>query len=165
EIFSVSSVMKVWDTQSARLWRLLRSSSRASASSTNARAWAAVGGPAGALTCAPAGRARTRAAVATRTPPATDRSMLASTRVRPFGSLHPKVCRGALMSMIRFASNGGTAEGHLAEAKPETRRGGIVVIQEWWGLNDQTKRVADRFAATGYDALAPDLYQGKRTKS
>ena len=69
------------------------------------------------------------------------------------------------MTMIRFASNGGTAEGHLAEAQPETRRGGIVVIQEWWGLNDQTKRVADRFAATGYDALAPDLYQGKRTKS
>ena len=34
---------------------------------------------------------------------------------------------------------------------------GIVVIQEWWGLNDQIKGVADRFAAAGYNALAPDL--------
>jgi carboxymethylenebutenolidase len=39
-------------------------------------------------------------------------------------------------------------------------RGNVVVIQEWWGLNAQIKKVCDRFAAEGYRALAPDLYQG-----
>jgi carboxymethylenebutenolidase len=38
---------------------------------------------------------------------------------------------------------------------------GIVVLQEWWGLNDQIKGVADRFAKEGYRALVPDLYRGK----
>lgn len=39
----------------------------------------------------------------------------------------------------------------------------IVVIQEWWGLNDWIKDNARRFAAKGYVALAPDLYRGKVT--
>ncbi|PDT77461.1 dienelactone hydrolase family protein [Sinorhizobium sp. BJ1] len=38
---------------------------------------------------------------------------------------------------------------------------GVVVIQEWWGLQDQIKGVCDRYAAAGFDALAPDLYAGK----
>jgi carboxymethylenebutenolidase len=38
---------------------------------------------------------------------------------------------------------------------------GVVVIHEWWGLNDQIKGVADRFAEAGYVAIAPDLYRGK----
>jgi carboxymethylenebutenolidase len=38
---------------------------------------------------------------------------------------------------------------------------GVVVIHEWWGLNDQIKRVADRLAEEGYMAIAPDLYRGK----
>lgn len=57
--------------------------------------------------------------------------------------------------MIEFASNGGTAQGYLAGEGP-----GIVVIQEWWGLNDQIKGVCDDFAAEGFTALAPDLYHG-----
>ncbi|MDT2023345.1 dienelactone hydrolase family protein [Methylocella sp. CPCC 101449] len=36
----------------------------------------------------------------------------------------------------------------------------VVVIQEWWGLQDQITGIADRFAAAGYNALAPDLYGG-----
>jgi len=58
--------------------------------------------------------------------------------------------------------DGSACKGYLAEAgngKP-----GIVVIQEWWGLNDQIKAVADRFAAAGYNALAPDLYKGRVTQ-
>ena len=39
----------------------------------------------------------------------------------------------------------------------------VIVIQEWWGLNDQIKSVADTLASKGYVALAPDLYQGKVT--
>ena len=38
-----------------------------------------------------------------------------------------------------------------------------MVIQEWWGLNDQICGVADRFARAGYNALAPDLYKGRLT--
>ncbi len=65
--------------------------------------------------------------------------------------------------MIEFASNGGTAPGYLA--RPESGSGpGLVVIQEWWGLNDHIKEVADRFAAEGYVALAPDLYHGTVTE-
>lgn len=61
--------------------------------------------------------------------------------------------------MVDFASNGGTAPGYLAT--PESGSGpGLVVIQEWWGLNDHIKDVADRFAAEGFVALAPDLYHG-----
>jgi len=37
----------------------------------------------------------------------------------------------------------------------------VVVIQEWWGLSDQIKGLTDRFALAGFDALAPDLYNGK----
>lgn len=42
---------------------------------------------------------------------------------------------------------------------------GVVVIQEWWGLNDQIKGVADRLAGEGYRALVPDLYRGRVTQS
>jgi len=38
---------------------------------------------------------------------------------------------------------------------------GVVVIHEWWGLNKQIKGVADRLAAQGYLAIAPDFYRGK----
>ena len=40
---------------------------------------------------------------------------------------------------------------------------GVVVIQEWWGLQDQIKGVADKLASQGYRALVPDLYRGKVT--
>jgi carboxymethylenebutenolidase len=55
--------------------------------------------------------------------------------------------------------DGGKAEGYLA--KPARANApGVVVIQEWWGLQDQIRAVCDRYAATGYEALAPDLYAG-----
>lgn len=49
--------------------------------------------------------------------------------------------------------------GYLADPGGDSRRG-VIVLQEWWGLNDHIKAVADRFAAAGYVALAPDLYGG-----
>ena len=57
--------------------------------------------------------------------------------------------------------DGATVSGYLAEAaKP---LGAVVVIQEWWGLNDQIRGVAGRFASAGFTALVPDLYRGKST--
>ena len=65
-------------------------------------------------------------------------------------------------SMIDFARpDGDRSKGYLATAGQG--RPGVVVIQEWWGLNDQICGVADRFARAGYNALAPDLYKGRVT--
>ena len=63
-------------------------------------------------------------------------------------------------SMVEFASNGDTASGYLA--LPESGRGpGLIVVQEWWGLDSGTKEMADRLAADGFVAFAPDLYHGE----
>jgi len=61
------------------------------------------------------------------------------------------------MPLIEFAANGGRCPGYLAE--PEGAGPGVVVLQEWWGLDDHIKSVCDRFAAAGFFALAPDLYR------
>jgi carboxymethylenebutenolidase len=62
--------------------------------------------------------------------------------------------------IVEFKSNGNDARGYLAT--PDTGTGpGVIVIQEWWGLNPQIKRVSDRLAAEGFTALAPDLYHGE----
>ena len=57
--------------------------------------------------------------------------------------------------------DGQSVSGYLAEPAKSGAAPGIVVIQEWWGLNDQIKGVADKLAADGYRALVPDLYRGK----
>ena len=64
---------------------------------------------------------------------------------------------------VNFSSNGGTTSGYLA--RPPRPGPGVVVIQEWWGLLPHIEQVADRFAAAGFAALAPDLYHGKTTRS
>ena len=53
-----------------------------------------------------------------------------------------------------------SAQGYLARAG-YANAPPVVVIQEWWGLQDQIKGICDRFALAGYDALAPDLFKGK----
>ncbi len=61
-----------------------------------------------------------------------------------------------------FPSGSGTAHGYLA--LPDQGSGpGVVVIQEWWGLTDHIASVADRLAAEGFVALAPDLFGGRTT--
>jgi len=57
--------------------------------------------------------------------------------------------------------DGQTVKGFLAEGTNAI--GAVVVIQEWWGLNDQIRGVAERFAGAGFTALVPDLYRGKST--
>jgi carboxymethylenebutenolidase len=69
---------------------------------------------------------------------------------------------GAVGEKVSFASDGGTCEGYLAV--PSGGRGpGVIVIQEWWGLVGHITDVADRFAAEGFVALAPDLFHGATT--
>lgn len=57
--------------------------------------------------------------------------------------------------------DGKTLNGYLAEPKAGKNAPGVVVIQEWWGLNDQIRGVADKLAGAGYRALVPDLYRGR----
>ncbi|SDY73685.1 carboxymethylenebutenolidase [Micromonospora pattaloongensis] len=67
--------------------------------------------------------------------------------------------------MVTYRSNGGTSQGYLALPAVDSGAGSpaVIVIQEWWGLVPHITAVADRFAAEGFVALAPDLYRGART--
>ncbi len=65
------------------------------------------------------------------------------------------------MSTITFQRpDGKDCTGYYVEPAAGASAPGVVVIQEWWGVNDQIKGVANRFAALGYRALVPDLYRG-----
>lgn len=57
--------------------------------------------------------------------------------------------------------DGQSVPGFLVQAAAP--KGAVVVIQEWWGLNDQIRGVARRFAQAGFTALVPDLYRGQST--
>ena len=61
---------------------------------------------------------------------------------------------------VEFASNGNSASGYLARP-PEGSGPGVLVVQEWWGLDWGIKLMADRLAEAGFVALAPDLYHGQ----
>ena len=64
--------------------------------------------------------------------------------------------------MVQFTRpDGKTVDGYLVEPPNAANAPGVVVIQEWWGLDDQIKEVANRLAGAGYRALVPDLYRGK----
>jgi carboxymethylenebutenolidase len=64
--------------------------------------------------------------------------------------------------MISFKRpDGSSLEAYLIEPANPTNAPGVVVIQEWWGLDDEIKHVAKRLAEAGYRALVPDLYRGK----
>ena len=66
--------------------------------------------------------------------------------------------------LLQFPANGHSATGYLAT--PASGSGpGVLVLQEWWGLVDHIKDVCERLAREGFVALAPDLYDGKVTKS
>src|SRR5688572_24273952 len=61
--------------------------------------------------------------------------------------------------------DGSTCPAYLSSEKLRPGAPGLVVIQEWWGLNEQIRKTADRFAKAGYRAIVPDLYRGKRASS
>jgi carboxymethylenebutenolidase len=65
--------------------------------------------------------------------------------------------------MVEFPARDGTASGYLATAGDGAGLG-VVVVQEIWGLVPHIQEVCDRFAAEGFTALAPDLYDGETAK-
>ena len=69
---------------------------------------------------------------------------------------------GNMGKMVEYKRpDGKSVNGYLAEPQQGSKAPAMVVIQEWWGLQDQIKGVADKLAKQGYRALVPDLYRGK----
>jgi len=68
---------------------------------------------------------------------------------------------------VTFPSSAGEASGVLVTPEPGPGGGkppGVVVLQEWWGINEQIQSVAARYAAAGFVAIVPDLFHGKVAK-
>lgn len=65
---------------------------------------------------------------------------------------------------LQFNTANGATTAYVA-LPDEPSAKAVVVIQEWWGLNDHIKDIADRYAAEGFTAIAPDLYRGKLAKN
>jgi len=62
---------------------------------------------------------------------------------------------------VQFSAKSGACEGEIAEPSGTGKVGGVVVIQEWHGINAEMRSKIERFASEGYLAIAPDLYHGK----
>ena len=61
---------------------------------------------------------------------------------------------------LSFDTAGGSTGAYVA--LPDTAgEKAVIVIQEWWGLNDHIKDITGRYAEEGFIAIAPDLYRGK----
>lgn len=69
-----------------------------------------------------------------------------------------------LSEMIEFPAGDESGRGFLALPEGAGPFAGTIVVQEWWGLDEHIKDVAQRFAREGFAALAPDLYHGRVTK-
>jgi carboxymethylenebutenolidase len=63
--------------------------------------------------------------------------------------------------IVSFLSSGSMASGYLSRPKGNVKGPAVLVIQEWWGLDSGIKEMANRLAADGFVALAPDLYRGE----
>lgn len=58
----------------------------------------------------------------------------------------------------------GSTSGHMARPSGKGPWPTVIVIQEWWGLDEQTKSIADRIAGLGYLVFAPDLFHGESAR-
>ena len=68
---------------------------------------------------------------------------------------------GAMGKAVSYKSGEETVSGYLSLPAGTGKHPALVVIHEWWGLNDWVRGRADRFARDGYVSLAVDLYRGK----
>ncbi|HYA36428.1 MAG TPA: dienelactone hydrolase family protein [Candidatus Binataceae bacterium] len=65
---------------------------------------------------------------------------------------------------IHYAGKAGQIRAYTAHQAGDATRPAVIVVQEWWGLNDNIKNIARRFADEGYFAIAPDLYSRQGNK-
>ncbi|RDV39440.1 hypothetical protein DV096_02395 [Bradymonadaceae bacterium TMQ3] len=59
----------------------------------------------------------------------------------------------------------GAVEGYLATPEDREHLSGIVIVHEWWGLNDNIRAIAEQLASEGYAVLAVDLYNGSSAQT
>lgn len=65
-------------------------------------------------------------------------------------------------SQIEFLRpDGKAAPGYFAQAPKPEHAPGVVMIEEWWGVDDRIKATADRLASHGFNVLLPDLFRGR----
>jgi carboxymethylenebutenolidase len=69
---------------------------------------------------------------------------------------------GEMIDIVR--PDGGTCPAYFSASAIAPNAPGLVVLQEWWGLNEQIKKTADRLAQAGYRAVVPDLFRGRHAK-
>jgi carboxymethylenebutenolidase len=69
-----------------------------------------------------------------------------------------------ITEMIEFGKNGDKVPAYMARPDDDGQHPGVIVIQEWWGLNEHIKDVTRRMAEEGYVAISPDLYRGQVTE-
>ena len=62
---------------------------------------------------------------------------------------------------ISYRSDGSTVDGYLARPSDGAAHPGVILVQEWWGIDSHIKELAERLARQGYVVLAPDIYHGK----
>jgi carboxymethylenebutenolidase len=67
---------------------------------------------------------------------------------------------GVRSGFVTYGTNGGTVDGYLARPADSAAHPGVILIQEWWGIEPHIKELAERLARQGYVVLAPDLYHG-----
>lgn len=68
---------------------------------------------------------------------------------------------GISRGFVSFSDGGAAVDGYLATPHDGKTHPGVLLIQEWWGIEAHIKELVERMAAYGYVVLAPDLYHGK----
>ena len=66
---------------------------------------------------------------------------------------------------VSYKSGSDSVNGYLALPSGAGKHPAIIVIHEWWGLNDWVKKQTEKYAGQGYVALAVDLYRGQSAKT
>ncbi len=64
-------------------------------------------------------------------------------------------------SNVDLKVNGDNAYAFVAEPDDNAKHPGVVMIQEWWGMEPQIRRLAQKLATEGFVVAVPDLYHGK----
>jgi carboxymethylenebutenolidase len=66
---------------------------------------------------------------------------------------------------LNLETRNGATTAHVALPEDaEKKNAAVILIQEWWGINDHIRDIASRYAEEGYTCIAPDLYRGQVTK-
>ena len=68
-----------------------------------------------------------------------------------------------MSEVLNFDTANGSTTAYVAAGELNAGKA-VIVIQEWWGLNEHIKDIADRYASEGFTAIAPDLYRGRIAK-